>query len=151
MSRVCATHNIPPHNTHWPARHGCGCLNMLSLCASAQSRYFQDETADIRKVTWISPFCHMYMPAVLLVLLLYHNYKGMGKKLLLFFYPNLATVCCRRTRDFCLTVLYILSLANILHLNLLYCKIVTWICTNWGKNITVISVCCNKYFLFQQL
>lgn len=87
--------------------------------------FLQDETADIKTFPLIH--FHLVLDQSLLshvlpaVLLLYHSYKGTGKKLLLFFffYPNVATVCCRRTRDFLLNFcVYILWLANILHLNL---------------------------------
>lgn len=130
MGRVCTTHNIPPHNTHWSAPFG---RNNAGLDTQSFSHVLlalfvfslQDETADIKTFPLIH--FHLVLDQSLLshvlpaVLLLYHSYKGTGKKLLLFFffYPNVATVCCRRTRDFLLNFcVYILWLANILHLNL---------------------------------
>lgn len=68
--------------------------------------------------SWISPFCHMYC------LLYYYctiviRERERNYCFFFFFYPNVATVCCRRTRDFLLNFcVYILWLANILHLNL---------------------------------
>ena len=69
--------------------------------------------------SWISPFCHMYC------LLYYYctiviRERERNYCFFFFFYPNVATVCCRRTRDFFLLnfCVYILWLANILHLNL---------------------------------
>lgn len=126
----CAPHTTFPLTTHTDQR-----LLDETTPVSTRSRshvllalfvfFLQDETADIKTFPLIH--FHLVLDQSLLshvlpaVLLLYHSYKGTGKKLLLFFffYPNVATVCCRRTRDFLLNFcVYILWLANILHLNL---------------------------------
>lgn len=99
MGRVCATHSIPPHNTHWSApmqlwmfwRRKAG-LNMLPFprVLLAPSFFFKMKLLILRHFHWFTFFdldqallSHV-LPAVLLVLLLYHSYKGTGKKLLLF-------------------------------------------------------------------
>lgn len=95
MGRVCTTHNIPPHNTHWSAPFG---RNNAGLDTQSFSHvllalfvfFLQDETADIKTFPLIH--FHLVLDQSLLshvlpaVLLLYHSYKGTGKKLLLFFF-----------------------------------------------------------------
>lgn len=72
MGRVCTTHNIPPHNTHWSAplgrkNHRSRHAVVLS-CASAFFFFSYKMKLLILRLfhwftfiwSWISPFCHMY-------------------------------------------------------------------------------------------
>lgn len=130
MGRVCTTHNIPPHNTHWSApfgRNNAG-LDTQSFSHVLLALFFFSFKMKLLILrlfhwftfiwSWISPFCHMYC------LLYYYctiviRERERNYCFFFFFYPNVATVCCRRTRDFLLNFcVYILWLANILHLNL---------------------------------
>lgn len=87
-------------------------LIMLSFSAFLPPSFFKMKLLILRHFHWFTfilcfdsdQFLLSHeLPAVLLVLLLYHSYKGTGKKttaFFFFFYPNVATVCCRSTREF---------------------------------------------------